>query len=52
MVAHAFNPSSWGGRGREISEIKASLVCRMSFRAAEDTQRNPVSTKQSKTKIK
>jgi hypothetical protein len=26
VVAHAFNPSTWGGRGRWISEIKASLV--------------------------
>jgi hypothetical protein len=32
-----------GGRGREISEVKASLVYRMSSRTARATQRNPVS---------
>jgi hypothetical protein len=31
-----------GGRGRQISEFEASLVYRMSFRAARATQRNPV----------
>jgi hypothetical protein len=31
-----------GGRGRQISEIEASLVYRMSFRTARATQRNPV----------
>jgi hypothetical protein len=32
-----------GGRGRQISEFKASLVYRVSSRAARATQRNPVS---------
>jgi hypothetical protein len=32
-----------GGRGRRISEFKASLVCRVSSRTAKATQRNPVS---------
>jgi hypothetical protein len=32
------------GRGRRISEFKASLVYRVSSRIAKDTQRNPVST--------
>jgi hypothetical protein len=32
-----------GGRGRQISEFKASLVYKMSSRTAKDTQRNPVS---------
>jgi hypothetical protein len=32
-----------GGRGRQISEFKASLVYRVSFRTARATQRNPVS---------
>jgi hypothetical protein len=31
------------GRGRQISELEASLVYRMSSRAARATQRNPVS---------
>jgi hypothetical protein len=32
-----------GGRGRWISEFKASLVYRVSSRTARTTQRNPVS---------
>jgi hypothetical protein len=32
-----------GGRGREISEFKASLVYRVSSRTVRATQRNPVS---------
>jgi hypothetical protein len=48
-VAHAFNPSSWGGRGRQISEFKASLVYKVSSRTARAIQRNPVSEK-NKTK--
>jgi hypothetical protein len=42
-----------GGRGRRISEFKASLVYRVSSRTARATQRNPVSknkTKQNKNK--
>jgi hypothetical protein len=35
-----------GGRGRQISEFKASLVYRVSSRTARATQRNPVSKKQ------
>jgi hypothetical protein len=31
-----------GGRGRWISEFKASLVYRVSSRKARDTQKNPV----------
>jgi hypothetical protein len=34
-----------GGRGRWISEFKASLVYRVSSRTARATQRNPVSKK-------
>jgi hypothetical protein len=44
-----------GGRGRWISEFKASLVYRVSFRTARATQRNPVSknqTQKAKTKNK
>jgi hypothetical protein len=40
-----------GGRGRQISEFKASLVYRVSSRTARATQRNPVSKKK-KTKQK
>jgi hypothetical protein len=40
-----------GGRGRQISEYEASLVCKVSSRASRATQRNPVS-KQNKTKQK
>jgi hypothetical protein len=35
-----------GGRGRQISEFKASLVYKVSSRIARATQRNPVSKKQ------
>ena len=41
-----------GGRGRRISEFKASVVCRVSSRTARDTQRNLVwknKTKKPKT---
>jgi hypothetical protein len=40
MVVHL------GGRGRQISEFKASLVYRVSSRTARATQRNPVSENQ------
>jgi hypothetical protein len=32
-----------GGRGRQISEFKASLVYRVSYRTTRTAQRNPVS---------
>jgi hypothetical protein len=41
-----------GGRGRQISEIKASLVYRVSSRTARAIQRNPVSKNQKKKKKK
>jgi hypothetical protein len=41
-----------GGRGRWISEFKASLVYRMSSRTARAIQRNPVSKNQKKKKRK
>jgi hypothetical protein len=54
MVAHAFNPSTrkWGGggRGRRISEFKASLVYKVSSRTARATQRNPVLENKKKKK--
>jgi hypothetical protein len=37
-----------GGRGRQISEIEASLVYRVSSKTARATQRNPVSEKKKK----
>jgi hypothetical protein len=39
-----------GGRGRQISEFKASLVYKVSSRTAKATQRNPVSKKPKKKK--
>jgi hypothetical protein len=39
-----------GGRGRQISEFKASLVYRVSSRAARAIQRNPVLKKKEKKK--
>jgi hypothetical protein len=39
VVAHTFNPSNSGGRGRWISEFKASLVYKVSSRTARATQR-------------
>jgi hypothetical protein len=41
-----------GGRGRQISEFKASLVYKVSSRAARATQRNTVSKKNQKEKEK
>jgi hypothetical protein len=41
-----------GGRGRQISEFEASLVYKVSSRTARAIQRNPVSKKKLKTKIK
>jgi hypothetical protein len=38
------------GRGRQVSEFEASLVCSMSSRTARTTQRNPVSKKKKKKK--
>jgi hypothetical protein len=39
-----------GGRGRRISEFKASLVYKVSSRKARATQRNPVSENKNKNK--
>jgi hypothetical protein len=50
-MAHAFYPSTRGGRGRQISEFEASLVYKVSSRTARAIQRNPVS-KNKKTKQK
>jgi hypothetical protein len=51
VVAHVFNPSTWeGGKGRRISEFKASLVYRVSSRTARATQRKPCLEKPKKKK--
>jgi hypothetical protein len=52
VMAHDFNPSTLGGRGRQISEFEASLVYRVSSRTARATQRNPVSKNKQKKKRK
>jgi hypothetical protein len=41
-----------GGRGRWISEFKASLVYRVSSKIARATQKNPVSKNKNKNKNK
>jgi hypothetical protein len=41
-----------GGRGRQSSEFKVSLVYRVSSRTAKATQRNPVSGKKERKKEK
>jgi hypothetical protein len=41
-----------GGRGRRISEFKASLVYKVSSKTARAIQRNPVSKNKTKTKTK
>ena len=52
VVAHACNPSTLGGRGRWISEFKASLIYRVSSRTARTIQRNPISKKTNKKMFK
>ena len=49
-MAHASNPSTLGGKGRQISEFEASLVYRVCSRTARAIQRNPIlgKTKQNK----
>jgi hypothetical protein len=39
------------GKGRQISEFEASLVCKVSSRTARAIQRNPVSKKKKKKLI-
>jgi hypothetical protein len=38
-VAHACNPSTWGGRGKEISEFEVSLDYRASSRKTRATNK-------------
>ena len=48
VVAHTFSPSTWEAEADGSLEFKASLVYRVSCRAARTTQRNPVSKNQAK----
>jgi hypothetical protein len=52
VMEHAFKSQHSRGRGRQISEFKASLVYRVSSRTARATERNPVSKKHNKKKKK
>ena len=52
MVAHAFNPSTPGGRGRRISEFEASLVYKVSFQDSQDYTEKPCLEKPKKKKKK
>jgi hypothetical protein len=51
VVVHTFSPSP-GGRSKQISEMKASLVYRASSRSARDTQRKPISNSQKRKDAK
>ena len=52
-MSHPLIPAEiQGGRGRQISEFKASLVYRVSSRTARAKQRNPVSKNKNKNKKK
>jgi hypothetical protein len=42
-MVHVFNPSTCGGRGRQISEFETSLVYNVSSRTTTAIKRNPVS---------
>ena len=44
-----FIPSTWSVGKRQISEFKASLVYRASFKTARATQKNPVMKNQNPT---
>ena len=46
MVAHTFNLSAQEVEETDLSEFKASLIYRETYRTAKATQRNPVSNKQ------
>jgi hypothetical protein len=48
VVAHAFNPSTLGGRGRQISEFQVSLVYKLSSRTARAIEK-PCLGKQTET---
>jgi hypothetical protein len=43
------NPALARQRQVDLSEFKASVVCRVSSRTARATQRNPILTKQNRT---
>ena len=39
MLVHAFDLKHLGGKGRQISEFEASLICRVSSRKAGYTEK-------------
>ena len=48
---HACNPSTLGGRGRQISELETSLVYRVSSRTARAIQKNQIQKTKKKKKF-
>jgi hypothetical protein len=42
VMVHVFSPSTWEAEAGRSLEFEASLVYRVSFRTAMDTQRHPV----------
>jgi hypothetical protein len=48
LLAYAFNASTLGDGGRQLSEFDASLIYRASFRTARVAQRNTCLEKQTK----
>jgi hypothetical protein len=52
IVAHTFNPSNFGGRGRQISEFEASLVYNVSSRTARATEKSCLKKPKKKKKKK
>ena len=50
-IAHAFNPITWAGRDRQISEFKSTLDYKNEFRTARATQKNYVSKSQNKYSV-
>jgi hypothetical protein len=51
-VAHSFKPSTWKAEVGGSLEFNASLIYRLSSRAARATQTNSVSKNKNKTKNK
>ena len=45
VVAHACNPCTLGGRGKQISEFKASLVLQSEFQDNQGYTEKPCLTK-------
>ena len=51
-MAHSFNPSTWEAEAVDLIEFEASLVYKLSSSTARATQRNLVSKKKKKSKMK